>query len=87
MWPELKIPSKTKAPVEYVDAVWGRIQEAGYSCEGVRRPVVDHVDAMLCAIVTEAIETVGEMPEGTVGRKPVVDLKERVLREGWIVGP
>lgn len=87
LWPGLDIPSKKREPLAYVDTIWGRIQEAGYSCISVVRPTVDHVDAMLCAIAAEAFLKTGVLPEGTVGLKPEVDLAGKVLREGFIVGP
>jgi hypothetical protein len=62
------------------------LQEAGYSCSNeISRP--DHVDAMLCAIAAEACLLADGLPEGTVGETPVVDLGERVIREGFLVAP
>jgi len=78
--------SKRKEPAAYVDFVWSRLREAGYTCDdAVTRP--DHVDAMLCALTAEACLRDDELPAGTVGLPPVVDLAERVLREGFIVAP
>ena len=87
LWPELKIPSKRKAPLDYVNAIWRRIRERGYSCPGLERPAVDHVDAMLCAFVAEACLGGQGAPAGTVGCEPRPDEEYRVLREGWIVSP
>jgi hypothetical protein len=42
---------------------------------------------MLCALAAEACLRDDELPAGTVGLPPVVDLAERVLREGFIVAP
>jgi hypothetical protein len=82
----LRPPSKRKQPAAYVDFVWSRLREAGYTCDdAVTRP--DHVDAMLCALAAEACLRDDELPAGTVGLPPVVDLAERVLREGFIVAP
>ncbi|HSS47662.1 MAG TPA: DUF429 domain-containing protein [Thermoanaerobaculia bacterium] len=79
-------PSKRREPAAYVDFVWSRLREAGYSCDDeVIRP--DHVDAMLCALAAEACLLDDELPAGTVGLPPVVDPAERVLREGFIVAP
>jgi predicted nuclease with RNAse H fold len=79
-------PSKRREPAAYVDFVWSRLREAGYLCDdAVTRP--DHVDAMLCALAAEACLRDDELPAGTVGLPPVVDLAERVLREGFIVAP
>ena len=87
LWPDLVVPSKTKAPLAYVDAIWGLIQAAGFRCEGVIRPCVDHVDAMVCAIAAHALASTGEPPPGTVGRAVEVDEVCEVLREGFIVSP
>lgn len=87
LWPRLAIPSKRKAPLDYVDAIWGRIRERGYSCPAVERAAVDHIDAMLCAIVGEACLDSEQNPPGTVGTAPFADEAGRVLREGWIVSP
>jgi hypothetical protein len=87
LWPDLRIPSKHQAPVAYVEAVWGRLQASGYHCHGVARPTVDQVDAMLCAVTAEACAASGDLPGGTVGTPPRIDLEERVLREGFIVSP
>lgn len=46
LFPGVRIPSKRKDPFAYIEAVWGRLQAAGYSCEGVVRPGVDHCDAL-----------------------------------------
>ena len=87
LWPGVLIPSKTKAPLKYVDMVWERIQAAGYSCDGVVRPAVDHVDAMLCALAAEAQLERGGSLEGAVGTAPKLDIEGRLLREGYIIGP
>jgi len=41
LWPDLQIPSKRKTPAAYVEAIWARIQRAGYACESLVRPAVD----------------------------------------------
>jgi predicted nuclease with RNAse H fold len=85
LWGE-RPPSKRRRPTEYVDFVWSRLRAAGYACDGpVTRP--DHVDAMLCAMAAEACLHAGGLPAGTVGAPPVVDERDRVLREGFIVAP
>lgn len=86
LWPAVRIPSKRAAPLEYVDTIWGLLRAAGYTCEGVTRPAVDHLDAMLCALAAEAM-LAGGTPRGTTGRAPVADDEERVIREGYIVAP
>ena len=87
LWPGMHIPSKRQSPLKYVDIVWGRIQAAGYSCDGVVRPAVDHVDAMLCALAAEAHLKRGGSLEGAAGIAPALDIEDRVLREGYIIGP
>lgn len=88
LWPDLKpIPSKRKAPVDYVEAVWTRIRDAGYTCASVARPTVDQVDAMLCAMAAESAAEAGSLPAGTVGEPPDPDYRNEVLREGFIVSP
>jgi predicted nuclease with RNAse H fold len=85
LWGE-RPPSKRKEPAAYVDFVWSRLREEGYTCEDpVTRP--DHVDAMLCALAAEACLHADGLPAGTVGLPPVVDERDRVLREGFIVAP
>jgi hypothetical protein len=85
LWGE-RPPPKRREPAAYVDFVWSRLREAGYSCDGpVTRP--DHVDAMLCALAAEACLHADSLPAGTVGLPPVADVGERVLREGFIVAP
>jgi predicted nuclease with RNAse H fold len=79
-------PSKRRQPALYVDFVWSRLRAAGYTCDDpVTRP--DHVDAMLCAVAAEACLLDDDLPGGTVGLPPRVDVTERVLREGFIVAP
>ena len=88
LFPGVKLPSKRKDPFAYIETVWDRLQGAGYSCEGVVRPGVDHCDAMLCALAAEAcLREDGRLPAGTVGLPPVEDPDEHVLREGYIVAP
>lgn len=87
LWPDLAIPSKRHSPLVYIDAVWGRIRQAGYTCPGVARPTVDQVDAMLCALAAAALVEAGGPPPGTVGAPPVADPAARVLREGYVISP
>lgn len=87
LWPELTIPSKRKAALGYVNAIWPRIQEMGYQCPSVLRPNVDQVDAMLCAIAASAFSSSTGKPAGTVGAQPYIDEESRILREGYIVSP
>jgi|GEM_PF-1293945 len=88
LWPDLRpIPSKRRVPVDYVEAVWARLRDAGYTCPSVVRPTVDQVDAMLCALAAEAGAREGGLPAGTVGEPPAPDYRAEVLREGLIVAP
>lgn len=87
LWPRLDIPSKRRAPLMYVNDVWGKLQGEGYHCSGVTRPTVDQVDAMVCALAAEACLETGGWRGMTVGGPPVVDEDARVLREGYIVSP
>lgn len=86
LWPGMAIPSKKTAPLEYVNLIWNAIQERGYTCAGVRRPGVDHVDAMLCALAAEAHLKRGGNLDRALGHPPVLDHAARVVREGYIVG-
>lgn len=86
LWPGMPIPSKTRAPLDYVNLIWDQIQAAGYSCASVLRPAVDHVDAMLCALAAEAHIMRGGDLSGAVGIPPTIDHEARVIREGYIVG-
>lgn len=81
-----KPPSKRKEPLRYVDEIWSSLKADGYSCPGVCRPVVDQVDAMLCAIAAASCLD-GRYPPGARGAQVEADADERVLREGFIVSP
>ncbi len=85
LWPSMTIPSKRRAPLEYVDAVYSGIQKLGYVCRSVIRPTVDQVDAMLCALAAGAFVEAGGLPAGTVGAPPVADEEGSVLRDGYII--
>jgi hypothetical protein len=86
LWPDLKLPSKRRSPSIYIDIVWSRLRDAGYTCTSeISRP--DHVDAMLCAVAAEACLLEDGLPAGTVGEAPVVDPIERVIREGFLIAP
>lgn len=87
LWPDLRIPSKRKAAVEYAWALWSRLKERGYRCESVLTPTVDQVDAMLCAVAAEAYAEARGLPNGSVGEAPRADHGARVTREGYIVAP
>jgi predicted nuclease with RNAse H fold len=78
------IPSKRKAPFAYVKVVWDRLKEAGYRCNSVIHPTVDQVDAMLCAIAGQFLLS-GSFIK--LGKKPMVDEIDHVIREGFIIIP
>ncbi len=82
-WPDLKIPSKRNASLDYVNAVWENIKKQGYRCSSVVRPSVDQVDAMLCALGALSLTwcTRGE----PAGKAPIVDFEDQILREGYVV--
>jgi dCTP diphosphatase len=86
MWPDLKVPSKRKAPEEYTTTVWARLKAQGFrSSLAPARP--DHVDAMLCALAARAYLEADGLPPGTVGAPPYIDEDDQVIREGYIVAP
>lgn len=87
LWPELKIPSKTKAPTEFVAVLNQRLRKKGYMWREDVPLRPDHVDAMLCAIAAEAHLGDDGLPKGTVGVEPTANETERMLREGLIVSP
>ena len=86
LWPDLRIPSKRKAPEEYTGQIWARLEARGFrSLPAPSRP--DHVDAMLCALAAQACLEANGLPLGTVGEAPYIDVEERLIREGYIVAP
>lgn len=86
LWPDLKVPSKRRAPEEYTAAVWERLKARGFRSDPEpARP--DHVDAMLCALAARACLETDDLPPGTVGAPPYIDEEERMIREGYIVAP
>lgn len=87
LWPDLAIPSKRKQAVDYCNVLWKRLRAVGYRCDSVLRPTVDQIDAMLCAVAAEAAQARGACPDGTVGRQPIVDRNDEILREGFILAP
>lgn len=83
----LRIPSKRKQPMLYLEWAADLLRAAGYSWGSVTLRRVDQVDAMLCALAAEAFLLEDDTPGGTVGRAPWEDGAEQVLREGFIVAP
>jgi hypothetical protein len=81
------IPSKRRAPLAYVDAVWTLLRQRGYRCPGVMRPSDHQVDAMLCAVAAEAWWSDSDPRRRAVGAPPIADVAERVIYEGYIVAP
>lgn len=79
-----RLPSKRKEPIEYGTLVMQVLKERNLSCPGVEIPSDDQADAMLCAYVAWcAIE--GKV--ALVGKTPIIDEKEKLIREGFIVLP
>jgi len=87
LWPDLSIPSKKNDALQYVDAVYSRIQKLGLVCRSVVRPSVDQVDAMICALAAREFVESTKMPAGSVGEPPVADSDAGLLREGFIISP
>ncbi len=87
LWRDMKPPSKSQHPAEYAFAVWERLREAGYSCPSVVLPTVDQADAMLCGVAAQSCYDAHGRPAGRVGKPPMIDPEEAVLREGHIAAP
>ncbi len=89
LWPDdfKSLPSKRKAPFSYVDFVWSLLRSAGYRCASVRRPMVDQIDAMLCAVAAESLAGEGWYPALRVGKPPVRAPEGGFLQGGYIVVP
>ncbi len=86
-WVDQKsIPSKRRFPREYVKFVIKLLseKESAYSWQGTESIRVDHCDAMLCALAAQAHS---ERKAVYLGAPPAVDVKETVIREGYIVLP
>lgn len=82
------ITNKRDNPMRYVDFVWSGLRNLGYISPGIEKPSVDQLDAMLCAVVAHHLSvTPNYLLANTVGKQPSLDLKGRVLREGYIVCP
>lgn len=78
------LPSKRSDAFAYCSLVMGTLVRLGLRCPGVEIPSVDQADAMLCAYAARcALEGNMEL----VGEAPILDDKDRVLREGYIVLP
>ena len=87
LWPGESIPSKTKAPVEYIRQFSTLIKKKGYKFKPPQVMTHDYVDAMLCAIIAEDYLKTNGNSAGKVGSQPIVDLEEKILREGFIYSP
>ena len=87
VWPRESIPSKSKAPVEYVRKFTVIIKQKGYQFDEKKVISPDYVDAMLCTIAAEDFMKVSGNSAGKVGSPPFVDEEEKILREGYIYSP
>jgi len=87
LWPDEEIPSKRKAPIDYVRKFSFLVKQKGYSFDESKIFSPDYVDAMLCAIAAEDFMKTKGHSAGKVGHPPLVDKKEKILREGFIYSP
>jgi len=87
LWSEEEIPSKRKAPIDYVRKFSFLVKQKGYSFDESKIFSPDYVDAMLCAIAAEDFMKTKGHSAGKVGHPPLVDKKEKILREGFIYSP
>jgi len=87
LWARESIPSKSKAPVEYVRKFSALIKKNGYRFDKHKVITHDYVDAMLCAIAAEDFKNNHGNSAGKVGKSLRVDTKEKILREGFIYSP
>ncbi|WP_411348670.1 DUF429 domain-containing protein [Paenibacillus sp. WLX2291] len=82
------ITHKRAYPSRYVDYVWEGLKFLGYTCPGVHRPSIDQLDAMLCAVVAQHLSTASNFQlTNSVGLKPIINNKDKVFHEGFIVCP
>ncbi len=84
LWAKESIPSKSKAPVEYVRKFSALIKKNGYRFDKNKVVSHDYVDAMLCAIVAKDFNESRGTSAGKVGNPPVVDNARKIIREGFI---
>ena len=87
LWPEENIPPKSKAPIDYVIKFSHLIREKNYKFDESKITTHDYIDAMLCALAAEDYLKTNRNSAGKVGSLPLVDNKERILREGFIYSP
>jgi len=87
LWSDEEIPSKRKAPIDYVRKFSFLIKQKGYSFHESKILSPDYIDAMVCAIAAEDYFVTNGKSAGKVGVPPVVDNAEKILREGFIYSP
>lgn len=61
------------------------LREQGYGWDENSPLRVDHVDAMVFAVVAEVCRGSARLPKGTVGARAKADYGEEVLRGGYLV--
>ncbi len=82
---ETKIPPKRKQPEAYIELVTSLLRQLGYSWDREDRALcVDDCDAMLCAL---AAQSHSQRKADYLGKPPILDDAEEILREGFIVVP
>ena len=86
-WSGEKIPSKSKAPLEYIRKFSTLIRRKGYNFKKNKVTSHDYIDAMLCAIAAEDYFKTEGNSAGKVGKSVMVDNNEKILREGFIYSP
>ena len=87
LWSGEKIPSKSKAPIEYIRKFSTLIRRKGYNFKKNKVTSHDYIDAMLCAIAAEDYVKTKGNSAGKVGKSVMVDNNEKILREGFIYSP
>ena len=87
LWDKHTIPSKRKAPIEYVNNYISLIKSLGYSFDETKIWAPDYIDAMLCAIAAEDYLLSNGNCLGKVGIPPILDEGNQIFREGYIYSP
>jgi hypothetical protein len=86
-WPAESIPSKRKDPAGYMNKFSELIKQKKYEFDQEKITFPDNIDSMLCALAAEDYLKTNGNSAGKVGSLPLVDNKERILREGFIYSP
>jgi len=87
LWGKHTIPSKRKAPIEYVNNYMSLIKSLGYSLDESKILAPDYIDAMLCAIAAEDYLHSDANCLGKVGTPLSIDEEHQIFREGYIYSP